>query len=321
MYGGNISLTRLQHRGDVLDISAGEKLISELRIVINSGGLMAASSTVLPYFFYASGILFREGLEALLVIIALVAATREAGQSARAKDIYTGALIAVGVSLMLAWAVNHLIGDNTSDTLEGVFQLFAAATLFYVSSWITAKMQAQRWKKFINAQVEAAQRSNGPSIALGLTAFLAVMREGAETIVFFQALLAGATEKVERHAVAVGIIAGAVALAITFVVLRRLTKLIPIGPVFSVTSVLLYALAIIFAGQGIASFQESGVIGATFVSYVPTLPMIGLFPTLQTIAAQAVLIALALAAVVVPMLRRLPMQPSTPAQHTQPHTT
>ena len=125
-------------------------------------------------------------------------------------------------------------------------------------------------------------------IALGLTAFLAVMREGAETIVFFQALLAGATEKVERHAVAVGIIAGAVALAITFVVLRRLTKLIPIGPVFSVTSVLLYALAIIFAGQGIASFQESGVIGATFVSYVPTLPMIGLFPTLQTIAAQAV---------------------------------
>lgn len=282
---------------------------------------MATTSTVLPYFLYSTGILFREGLEALLVIIALVAATREAGQSARARDIYRGALIAIAVSLALAWAVNHVIGDNTSDTLEGVFQLFAAATLFYVSSWITAKIQARRWMSFINAQVEAARKSNGPSFALGLTAFLAVMREGAETIVFFQALLAGATESVERHAVTVGIVTGAVALAITFVVLRRLTYLIPIGPVFSVTSFLLYALAVIFAGQGIASFQESGVIGATFISHVPTLPIIGLFPTVQTIAAQALLLVLALAALAVPMVRRLQMEADSSTTRPEPGAT
>ncbi|HXZ87462.1 MAG TPA: FTR1 family protein [Candidatus Binataceae bacterium] len=282
---------------------------------------MATTSTVVPYFLYSTGILFREGLEALLVIIALVAATREAGQSARAWDIYRGALIAIAVSLALAWAVNHVIGDNTSDTLEGVFQLFAAATLFYVSSWMTAKMQARRWMSFINAQVETARKSDGPSFALGLTAFLAVMREGAETIVFFQALLAGATESAERHAVAMGIVIGAIALAVTFAVLRRLTYLIPIGPVFSITSVLLYALAVIFAGQGIASFQESGVIGATFVSHVPTLPMIGLFPTVQTIAAQALLLALALAAVTVPFARRLQMEPESSTTRPEPHTT
>ena len=282
---------------------------------------MATTSTVLPYFLYSTGILFREGLEALLVIIALVAATREAGQSARARDIYRGALIAIAVSLGLAWAVNHLIGDNTSDTLEGIFQLFAAVTLLYVSSWITSKMQARRWMSFINAQVETARKSNGPSFALGLTAFLAVMREGAETIVFFQALLAGATESAERHAVAVGIVTGAVALALTFAVLRRLTYLIPIGPVFSITSVLLYALAVIFAGQGIASFQESGVIAATFVSHVPTLPMIGLFPTVQTIAAQVLLLVLAAAAIAVPIARRLQMEPDSSATRPQPHTT
>jgi len=277
--------------------------------------------TALPYFLYSTGILFREGLEALLVIIALVAATREAGQSARARDVYRGALIAIAVSLALAWIVNHVIGDNTSDTLEGVFQLFAAATLFYVSSWITAKMQARRWMSFINAQVETARKSNGPSFALGLTAFLAVMREGAETIVFFQALLAGATESAERHAVTAGIVAGAVALAVTFAVLRRLTYLIPIRPVFSITSVLLYALAVIFAGQGIASFQESGVIGATFVSRVPTVPMIGLFPTVQTIAAQALLLVLALAAVAVPIVRRLQIEPDSSTTRPEPHTT
>ncbi|MGH7879513.1 MAG: FTR1 family protein, partial [Candidatus Binataceae bacterium] len=162
---------------------------------------MATTTTALPYFLYSSGILFREGLEALLVIIALVAGTRQAGQLSRIRDIYIGASAALVVSLALAWAVQHLLGDNTSDTLEGIFQLFAAATLFYVSSWMTAKTQAQRWKGFIDAKVEAARRSRGPSLALALTAFLAVMREGAETIVFFQALLAGATENVERHAV------------------------------------------------------------------------------------------------------------------------
>jgi high-affinity iron transporter len=265
---------------------------------------MANTSTVLPYFLYSSGILFREGLEALLVIIALVAGTRETGQTSRVRDIYLGAGIAVCASAALAWAVNHFIADNTSDTLEGIFQLLAAATLFYVSSWMTSKGQAKQWSSFMRAQVEAAKASRGPSIALALTAFLAVMREGAETIVFFQALVSGATERVERHAIALGVAAGAIALTLTFTLLRKLVYRIPIGAFFSVTSILLYGLAVVFAGQGIASFQESGVVSATFVSYVPTLPMLGLFPTIQTLTAQALLLALAAAALLMPLIRR-----------------
>jgi len=286
---------------------------------------METTSTVIPYFLYSSGILLREGLEALLVIIALVAGTREAGQASRARDVYAGGLLAVGVSIALAWAVNHLIGDNTSDTLEGVFQLTAAATLFYVSSWITAKSQAQQWNSFIQSQLEAAKRSKGPSIALGLTAFLAVMREGAETIVFFQALIAGATERAERHAVFFGVVAGAVGLAVIFVCLRSLVSRIPIGAFFSITSILLYAMAVVFVGQGIASFQESGVMSATFVNHLPTLPMFGFFPTIQTMVAQAILILLAAAAAFVPIARKPPapsaasVQPG--AQRPHPHTT
>jgi high-affinity iron transporter len=266
---------------------------------------MATTTTTVPYFLYSSGILFREGLEALLVIIALVAAVRQAGHVTRARDIYAGALIAVVCSILLAWAVQHVLGDNTSDTLEGVFQLFAVVTLFYVSSWITSKSQAKQWKNFIGAQVEAARRSKGPSLALGLTAFLAVMREGAETIVFFQALMAGATETAERHAIFIGVMAGTFALALAFIGLRKVTFMIPIGPVFAATSVLLYALAVIFAGQGIASFQESGVIGATFVSHIPTVPMLGLYPTVQTLIAQGILLILAMAALVLPMTKKI----------------
>jgi high-affinity iron transporter len=283
---------------------------------------MTQTATVVPYFLYSSGILFREGLEALLVIIALVAAVRQAGQANRTRDIYIGALVALSVSVILAWAVRHMFADNTSDTLEGIFQLLAVVTLFYVSSWMTSKSQAQQWKSFISSQVQAAQRSSGASLALGLTAFLAVMREGAETIVFFQALLAGATERAEQHAVLAGLIAGAAGLAVAFLGLRKVTFLIPVGPVFRVTSVLLYALAVIFAGQGIASFQESGVIGTAFVAYVPTIPMLGLYPTVQTLVAQGILLALALAAGLWPKDKRLLAPKSEPAtRRPEPHTT
>lgn len=281
---------------------------------------MATTSTVVPYFLYSLGILFREGMEALLVVIALLAGIRQAGQSNRARDIYAGTLVAIAMSVALAWAVNRLIADNTSDTLEGIFQLLAAATLFYVSSWLTAKGQSDRWLSFIRGRVTDAARSDGPSLALALTAFLAVMREGAETIVFFQALLSGATEPVERRAVTLGVIAGAAALLAAFAILRRATFMLPIGKFFAATSVLLYALAVIFVGQGIASFQESGVIGATVISHVPTIPVLGIFATAQTLGAQLALLLIAAAATLTPAKgAHRPKAPACPSPEPAAH--
>ncbi len=258
------------------------------------------NQTAVAYFFYSLGILFREGMEAMLVIVALAAATRGAGRIGRSRDVYAGALAAILASVVLAWVVNNFITDDASDTLEGVFQLFAAATLFYVSSWMTSKGQADRWMKFISHKLQSAEHSAVPGIALGLTAFLAVMREGAETIVFFQALTSGTTEAVERHAVAAGIVVATVALAATFVVIRRAADRIPMKFFFQVTSTLLYAMAIVFVGQGVASLQEASRVSATFVNYAPTIPMLGVFPTVQSLGAQAVLLMLAAAAVLVP---------------------
>ena len=258
------------------------------------------NQTAVAYFFYSLGILFREGMEAMLVVVALAAATRGAGRIGRSRDIYAGAIAAIVASAVLAWVVNNIITDDAGDTLEGVFQLFAAATLFYVSSWMTAKGQSDRWMKFISHKLQSAERSTVPGIALGLTAFLAVMREGAETIVFFQALTSGATEAVERHAVTAGIVVAAVALTASFVVIKRAADRIPIRIFFQTTSILLYAMAIVFVGQGIASLQEASRVSATFVNYAPTIPMLGLFPTVQSLGAQAVLLMLAAAAVLVP---------------------
>ncbi len=261
------------------------------------------TETAIAYFFYSLGILFREGMEAMLVIVALAAGTRDSGRIGRARDIYLGAGVAIVASLMMAWAVNHLISDDAGDTLEGFFQIFAAATLFYVSSWLTSKGQTDRWMKFINRKLESAADSAVPSIALGLTAFLAVMREGAETIVFFQALTNGATETVERHAVAAGVIAATALLAISFVIIRRAADWIPIGIFFKATSFLLYGLAVVFIGQGFASLQEASVVPATFVDHAPTIAMLGVYPTVQTLSAQALLLMLAAARVFAPRNR------------------
>ena len=269
-----------------------------MRIILRINNMI--NQTAVAYFFYSLGILFREGMEAMLVVIALAAATRGAGRIGRSRDIYAGAVAAIAASVVLAWVVNHIITDDASDTLEGVFQLFAAATLFYVSSWMTSKGQSDRWMKFISHKLESAERSTIPGIALGLTAFLAVMREGAETIVFFQALTNGATEAAERHAVSAGIAVAAVALAASFVVIRRAADRIPMRMFFHATSIMLYALAIVFVGQGVASLQEASIVSATFVNYAPTIPMLGIFPTIQSLGAQAVLLMFAAAAVLVP---------------------
>jgi high-affinity iron transporter len=165
---------------------------------------------------------------------------------------------------------------------------------------MTSKGQSDRWMKFIAHKLETAERSTIPGLALGLTAFLAVMREGAETIVFFQALTSGATEAVERHAVSAGIVAAAAALAVTFVIVKRAADRIPMKIFFHATSFMLYALAIVFVGQGVASLQEASVVPATFVNHAPTIPMLGLFPTIQSLGAQAALLILAAAAVFVP---------------------
>jgi high-affinity iron transporter len=277
----------------------------------------------LPYFFYSFGILLREGMEAMLVIIALAAGARNAGGGRdRSSDVYAGALLAVIASVMLAWAVNHLIGDDANDTLEGVFQFLAAATLFYVSSWLTAKSQSDRWTKFISAKVQVAERSALPALALGATAFLAVIREGAETIVFFQGLTAGATQGLERHAIFAGIIAATLGLGLVFWVLTRAAYRVPLGPLFSGTSILLYALAVVFVGQGVGSWQEANVLPATFVEHVPQIPAIGLFPTFESLGAQLALILLALAALIAPWMgsRRIKVASQT-QQAPRPHLT
>jgi len=138
-------------------------------------------------------------------------------------------------------------------------------------------------------------------LALGSAAFLAVYREGFETVLFYQALYASAPTA--SMTVTLGFIAGAIALLLVYFLFRRFEIHIPIRQFFFVTGLFLYIMAVVFAGQGIHELQDAGMIGATFVAWVPTLPLIGMYPSVESLAAQGIFVALLLYATVVTLRR------------------
>jgi high-affinity iron transporter len=161
--------------------------------------------------------------------------------------------------------------------------------LFSVSYWLISKVEAHKWQKFIREKVSVALE-HGSGGALMLIAFLAVYREGAETALFYQALFSQAHGAVLP--LTLGIVAGSVALAVVFVLLYRFGVKIPMRAFFAATSLLLYYMAFVFAGRGIRELQEGNVLSMTPLPHVPDISWLGLFPTVETVAIQLVLLVL-----------------------------
>lgn len=238
-------------------------------------------------------IIVREGFEAILVITALVAYLLKSGHGDKVRVVYQASGVALLGSLITAVLIQTLfrINPRHQETLEGVTMLLATAVLFYVSYWLTSKAEADRWQQYIRKKVQSSL-STGSLAALWCAAFLAVYREGAETVLFYQALLAG-TDPGEAGAVLGGLGAGALALILIFFLLRSGSVRIPIRAFFTVTSALLYYLAFVFAGRGIRELQESGLVGITPASWMPSWDILGLYPTWESLGLQIFLIVAA----------------------------
>jgi high-affinity iron transporter len=235
-------------------------------------------------------ILFREGVEAMLVVAALVAYLRRSGFSDKVKVIWWGVGWALVASVGAAWLLNTVIKTSGADreALEGVTMLIAAVVLIYVSYWLTSKRDADRWQAFLKDKMDKAV-SGGSLFALGSVAFLAVFREGAETILFYQALMAGSTGQFDAIWTGMGL--AAVALAIVYAVVRLASIRLPIGLFFGATGALLFAMAFVFTGQGILELQVSGLVQTTRLEGWPMVSWLGIFPTRQTVVGQIVVLA------------------------------
>nr|WP_270547826.1 FTR1 family protein [Bifidobacterium pseudocatenulatum] len=244
-------------------------------------------------------ILIREGLEALLVVAAVIAYLVKSGNKRFTKWIYLGVVAGLAGSGLVAVLFTFLFGGSgpIQEISEGVCALIATLMLLWTSNWMLNKSSVEAWNNYIGNKTEAAvagaqsKVESGQGLGLGMIAslamlsFLAVFREGAETVIFYESIYSMSQD---AHGMWVGGLAAAAVLIVIFLILRFTSVKIPIGPFFLVTSIVMAALVVIFAGGGIHALIEGDLIEGTYLSTVPTNDWIGLYPYVETITAQVI---------------------------------
>src|ERR1700722_14127104 len=252
----------------------------------STGSLMSSS------FIQAAVILLREGLEAMLVIAALAGYLTKAGAGHRIQALYGGALAAVGASIIAAWLFAVLNSGEHSDVLEGVIIIVAASLMLYVSGWLMVKQDPRGWQDYLAHKADNALAQD-TVWAVGALAFLAVFREGAETVLFINAL--ATAEGGWSAGLFAGLGVATVGLVVLFYFINLIAQKIPLRPLFIITSAFLFAMAIKFIGEAVQEFQEQSILPFTELTGVSGLDMFGLNPTLEALSAQLLVIVFALA--------------------------
>jgi len=282
-------------RADSAELAAiRERLLSGLE---RAERVVADRPSAMSLFASSFVLLVREGFEAILIVAALMAFLSKAGAPHRRRDVGRGAWLAVLASLV-TWALVELLFQVTPgqrEAIEGFTMLLAAAVLFYVSYWLLSKIEAAKWTAFVRTKMESAL-SSGSGLALTAVAFLAVYREGFETILFYKALFTSSGGA--ALPVLGGMGAGAVGLVAVYVAINQLGLRVALKPFFAVTGVMLYYMAFVFAGKGIAELQEGRIVPLTLIDGAPRIPVLGIYPTLESLALQGLLVLLALVALV-----------------------
>jgi high-affinity iron transporter len=240
-------------------------------------------------FLGGFAILLREGLEALLIVVAMITFLRRAERRELLRWVHAGWIGALAAGIATWWAASHLITISGAgrELTEGFGSLLAAAILLFVGIWMHGKAQAGAWQAYVRDKLDKALSHGSTWFLFGL-AFVAVYREVFETIIFFAAL----GEQGEGLALAGGVGAALAVLALIAWAMLRFSARLPIAKFFAYSAALIAVLAVVLAGKGFAALQESGLIGVTPLAGFPRNLMLGLFPTLETVLAQAAMIVL-----------------------------
>lgn len=257
-------------------------------------------------FLGAFTILLREGLEALLIVVAMLAFLRKADRAEMVRPVHAGWVVALLAGGATWWAATNLVAISgaSRELTEGFGSGLAAVILLFVGIWMHGKAQANEWQRYIREKVgNALSRKSG--WFLFFLAFVAVYREVFETILFFAAL----SGEGRLPALFAGGAAGVAVLGLIALLMLRFSRTLPIGKFFSYSSALIAALAVVLAGKGVAALQEAGLLGVTPLAWAPRLSMLGLFPTLQGLFTQAVTLAILIAGF--GRNRRAGMRPAT----------
>ncbi|HKA34217.1 MAG TPA: FTR1 family protein, partial [Candidatus Binatia bacterium] len=240
-------------------------------------------------FVNALFIIVREGLEVALILAAMLAMLKRMGATTAMRYVHLGWILAVvaGLATWVAAQTFLNVSGSHREAMEGFTTLVAAVVLFYVGYWLHTKSEARKWQAFIQDKVHGAL-SHNRLIALTGVSFFAAYREAFEVVLFYQALWlqSGSNPK----PVLGGFFAGAAALCVVVFVLFRAGLRIPIKYLFGAAGLLLYLLALVFAGQGVRILQATGLFSVTPLPFPPQVSALGIYPTVETLVAQAIVL-------------------------------
>jgi high-affinity iron transporter len=240
-------------------------------------------------FINSALIILREGLEATLILAAILAMLKVMGAGAAIRYIHLGwilALVMGGLTWLATQTILTLSGQHR-ESMEGFISVFAAVALFYVGYWLHTRSEAKRWQAFIQDKVKNSLSSKSIFGLMGIS-FFAVYREAFEVVLFYQALWL--QNENSHQAVLWGFIAGlAILVAATFGILKLGLK-VPLKYFFGATGTLLYIVAFVFAGNGIKELQAAGWLPTTPLNFPLQAPLLGIHPTVESLAAQGIML-------------------------------
>ncbi|WP_058259374.1 FTR1 family iron permease [Fenollaria timonensis] len=260
-------------------------------------------------FFSVLGLTLREGLEAILVVAALIAYLVKTNNLKYVKGVYIGAILGIVASVILAIIFNMIakqFGEDSSgasrEIFEGCGMFLAVIVLFYVSNWMLSKSEVEVWNHYIQSKVESSI-TKGSAMALVFSSFLAVAREGAELIIFFQ----GMRDNISNNPAYMwgGLACAIVVLAIVYVLITKMSVKLPLKPFFTATSILMFVLCVSFIGKGVSELQEADLIGRTIIPWMNgfTIDILGIYDRVETLLAQVILIVITIVTLIVQIKR------------------
>ncbi len=238
-------------------------------------------------------IIVREGFEAILVITAISAYMVKSGNKDKLKTVYSACIWAIVLSFATAGILKGLfhISGAGQEILEGATMVLAVIVLFFVGHWLISKAEAEKWDKYVKDKM-GESISKGSLWGLWFVVFLAVYREGAETVLFYFALIGQATGANANTAILAGFVVGCLALVVIYLVMRFTSVRLPFRAFFLFTGGLLYLMAFVFAGKAVMEFVEGKLFEPTLVQGVPQIPLLGIYPYVESLVPQAILIVL-----------------------------
>ena len=291
----------IKQQADYDDVK--EVAINIKRNLDESERIVSGTGTLAPSIAFTSSfaIIFREGLESVLILGAIMTYLEASRNNQFKKYIYYGVIAALGataITWIIASYIIEISGANR-ELIEAIAALSATAVLFYVSFWVLNKIEHKKWMEFVKAKVWQAT-TTGSVMVFVMLSFFTVYREGFETVLFYQAM-SGFAKYMEVY-VGLGFILGIVSLLGVYYIMRKLGKKLPLRALFGLTMGVGAYLSIAFLGNAIRELQVLEIVPYTgLIGTVPRLDinlamMTGIYPTLETLIAQAILLGVYLVA-------------------------